>query len=824
MQSKLTLFPSPEELLSNLFSWDTTVDEIYAFPEDDPNFDEDSALEAYEEMIHVVTKPDGTNETALCLAVQLLTKHFYKFPHVHLNVVDAMVALCDRNRPVAVRLHAIRSFLEIVRASNHEKELVEQCRQRVTECIDRLLAKEASAGIRRHVELVKKALTAEPKAAKRTTSKENTQRKANTKETVREKTREQEKPATSNDKKDNGRREKTSKDDRRNPEDREKPSRDERKATGTRDERERERRPSAASDMGAFANSNGQSCPPGPYIFVGGVPRGTMNSDISSFLSAVDPALTSSAVQIKFPKPNAAGYAFVSLSSTRHALEAIRRIKSTEFNGRNLIGDFARGPPCSTLLFLERNGTKSMYEEDAVRDADFASKPSSVWDDLCDELRRYGSMELVSQGKVRFRDPESAKAVIRRHHIVIQNQEFFPVYDPEEQAANDGNRRRRADADSRDNHGRKRQRSRSPERANDRVRPRREDDRDHPRRSSSRDRSVPRSRPEGNRSRYGPSDGDLTKNRERDSVVNDGNRPDREDRGRSRQQRDQWNDRASRDQRENKERESGRSASPRRDVPMRKDGNQGRRSVSPTREGPSNKNDRAPRDHGRSASPPRDKPESRPRDSGTKRSSRKTDDRSIAEIAREQQERQRQQQQQRGRGRDREENNKYKGGAPRSDDRYGPRDRGVARSRSQSNPRSPPRRRDSVDQRGRGRSPTVGSSPRSGQNRERSRSLTRMNGNSTSSRGNASSDRRRAPERERGRARESKRDESPNLRLRSRTPSPVRRDHKHTSPRRRASSEDRDGGSDDERRVNRVTSRDYEEMDELMVDYEEDDD
>lgn len=144
-------------MLGELYGWDAVID--------DPKRDEDDALDAYEEMIQLASRPDdakllaGRPEDALGLAAQLLTKHFFKFPHVHLNVIDVMLALCGAQRPLAVRIHTIRSLIQIVKTPPSDKEpLASECTDRIQDVIAKLVAKEKSGVILRHMNELGKAL------------------------------------------------------------------------------------------------------------------------------------------------------------------------------------------------------------------------------------------------------------------------------------------------------------------------------------------------------------------------------------------------------------------------------------------------------------------------------------------------------------------------------------------------------------------------------------------------------------------------------------------------------------------------------------------
>lgn len=188
----------------------------------------------------------------------------------------------------------------------------------------------------------------------------------------------------------------------------------------------------------------GNRCPPGPYLFIGNLPRDTPSSALADFLLEVDPTMTNGCVQIKQPQWHNTAYAFVSFPSTELAREAIRFITSVKYQGRFLNGNFARGPPCDTLLFMERKDkSMNMMDDNAVREVDFDAYDRSVWEDMCEFLERFGPIQVLRKGKVRFLDVEHAKIVIRKNILMIQDYEIIPVYDPEVQLGNDSSRNKR---------------------------------------------------------------------------------------------------------------------------------------------------------------------------------------------------------------------------------------------------------------------------------------------------------------------------------------------------------------------------------------------
>lgn len=198
--------------------------------------------------------------------------------------------------------------------------------------------------------------------------------------------------------------------------------------------------------------ANALYCPPCPYLFIGNVPINARQAELAAYFMAVDPTLLTSHVQVKFPTrvppstlqatgPRAPyGYAFVGMASTELALDAIRYVRTHPFDGRTLTAYFARGPPCPTLAFVERNkACASMEEDGAVRTIDFA-RDQRLWRRLCETLRAFGAFDEVGAGKVRFRNLDSAKDVIRKHYLVVNGLEIIPIYEPEEQLRYDKTR------------------------------------------------------------------------------------------------------------------------------------------------------------------------------------------------------------------------------------------------------------------------------------------------------------------------------------------------------------------------------------------------
>ncbi|GLD98412.1 hypothetical protein PINS_up007109 [Pythium insidiosum] len=816
-----------EDVLGELYGWDSTIDEVFERAQDDPEFDEDRALEAYEELIHMGGRTDAV-DGVLSLAAQLLTKHFFKFPHVHMNVVDVLAALCGPKRPQAVRIHTIRSFLQIVKAPASEGTLSEPCRQRIVECVDELLASETSNVLQRNLQQLKKALDASTGDVAMTTPSARSPAAASTSgRDSKDAAQPQSSTPTSYDDRNNDRassrddyhhRDKESSsyrgDDRREDrredrrvdrrvdrreddqddhresrrDDRRESRREDRRDDRREDRREdREPRPSShANDSGSNApapvSTSSANCPPGPYIFIGGVPRNATQEDIYDFLADVDPGISPASVQIKFPVRNQAGYSFVNMSSTRHARDAILFVKSTKYNGRLLIGDFARGPPCTTLRFVERRPGRTMYDDDAVRVLYFNEDDDArrLWSQLCEELHSYGDFDELRPGMIRFREADAAKAVIRRHHFVLAGREILPVYDHKEQQANDGTRRRQlahgfalksgrvVGGDERKDY-RRHSRSQSPSRSNgyDDKRGRGRDDRDHRDRDvrveehhqSTRHRSSERGASDANNRsrRFSHREeqavgGETRSHRDWEREQHDRERrePERRDleppkprynrepspqRFPAHSHRDAHHDRAerpyNRDPEPRRDEFRGRRESPDRRRPSEDD--RGRREVERRAPRSRSRSPRALQD--RKAPPPpasprflngrrsqspqpmrrqerRRSPSPRDRmrdgnDSDTRsRRSSKGDDRSIAEIAREQQERQRQMQlqlqQQRGRHGEHDARHAHGHPPPPSSRDFGRYGAPGPRSRSRSPPpvmererRRSPARRDS---------------------------------------------------------------------------------------------------------------------------------
>ncbi|RLN55316.1 hypothetical protein BBJ28_00009158 [Nothophytophthora sp. Chile5] len=502
--------PAAEDVLGELYTWDTVVEDEFSLAADDPQRDEDKTEDAYEQMIHAASSDAA--DPVLSLAAQLLTKHFFRFPHVQLNVVDVLLELCSPSRSQAVRIHTVRSLLQIVKtpsaaaaaetptaATAIAEKNTQLWLQRIDAAVKKLLATEKSPVILRQATPLRHALE---ERLQHTLSQKPIQ----------------------NSRAGNVSRD----DDAASPSQRSrKPLREEKEAVDvvmdagrTPSERKKTKRGDEAASYqppaktartlaaGAFAVLTGpvpnecfhfeqrciltgllalsvgkdvrdepwkkqqqsmtpngsvrvvedearrrpinppttfspRNCPPGPYLFLGSVPRHTSNNEIADFLSAVFPDIESASVQIKQPDRNASAYAFVSLPSAQKAREAIRFVTANKFRGRVVLKvNFARGPPVDTLLFVEKTGEGfSMEDEGYVRDCDFAKYDPDVWAILLQEMEHFGPLDYVGEGCVRFRSVEHAKAVIRRQQFNVKGHEIFPVYDTKAQFAVDSTRR-----------------------------------------------------------------------------------------------------------------------------------------------------------------------------------------------------------------------------------------------------------------------------------------------------------------------------------------------------------------------------------------------
>lgn len=141
-----------EKVLGELYAWDSAIEDDFARPEGER--DEDRALEAYEEIIMAAGASEGDEaaDQVLSLAAMLLTKHFFRFPHVQLNVVNALLQLCGAARAQAVRIHSVRSLLSIVKtpASDFVVPDVDNAIawvQRIDDVVASMRADEASSSV-----------------------------------------------------------------------------------------------------------------------------------------------------------------------------------------------------------------------------------------------------------------------------------------------------------------------------------------------------------------------------------------------------------------------------------------------------------------------------------------------------------------------------------------------------------------------------------------------------------------------------------------------------------------------------------------------------
>ncbi|DAZ93626.1 TPA: hypothetical protein N0F65_003766 [Lagenidium giganteum] len=398
-----------EDVLGALYGWDSIIDDVFELPPTDPEHDEDKALDAYEEVIGTASAPADATDAVLILAAQLLTKHFFKFPHVHMNVVDIMLLLASPERSQAVRIRTIRSLLQLVTPAA-EGAISSACRDKIRDFIQKLMETETSGVIVRHMTQLSKAV------------------KENAAQEAKENSAKNQKPDTSAKKKDSADDTTTANGASRGDGN----DRDVAEDTTDRSRTSDNDRPNAKS-------AAHHSCPPAPYVFLGNVPKNASNSEVAEFLSAVDPSLTPSCVQIKQAPRQNSHYAFVSMASVKMAHRAIEYVSRVKLRGSwNLNANYARGPPCETLVFIEMSDT-----EEVVRSFSFHKCDKYVWDELCDILGRFGPMDVVDVGKIRFHDVEHAKLAIRKHHFTINGMDIVPVYDPEEQLANDATRSRR---------------------------------------------------------------------------------------------------------------------------------------------------------------------------------------------------------------------------------------------------------------------------------------------------------------------------------------------------------------------------------------------
>ncbi|CAI5730245.1 unnamed protein product [Hyaloperonospora brassicae] len=479
--------PAAEDLLGELYAWDSVIEDDSALTSDDPQRDEDKTEDAYEQIIH--TASGDASDVVLSLAAQLLHKHFFRFPHVQINVVDVLLKLCGPTRSQAVRIHTLRALLQIAKtppaAAAASTPTSAACiarkntllwMQNIHDAVQHMLDTEKSSVILRQVTPLRQALEERLPAAA-SDGQEDKSQISSTHDAVetsvasgvssdtspRESTKQPRDEADADDGTESTlldqRESKKAKHDDNDASDaigvtdnskegkivqlnreanNSDPSMDSWKKTssGGRLIEGQGRRPK----FNAYSPRN---CPPCPYLFLGSVPRHTPNEEIVEYLSPVWPSIDGMSVQIKQPDHNATAYAFVSMPSIELAREAIHYVAANKFRGRSFLNaNFARGPPVDTVLFVERTGDDvSMEDKDAVRDFDFSKCDPEVWDVLCQQLESFGPLSFAENGCVRFRSSEHAKAAIRKQLFTVKGYEIYPVYDTKEQFAIDSTRR-----------------------------------------------------------------------------------------------------------------------------------------------------------------------------------------------------------------------------------------------------------------------------------------------------------------------------------------------------------------------------------------------
>uniref|UniRef100_M4BRL9 RRM domain-containing protein n=1 Tax=Hyaloperonospora arabidopsidis (strain Emoy2) TaxID=559515 RepID=M4BRL9_HYAAE len=477
--------PAAEDVLGELYAWDSVIEDDSALTSDDPQRDEDKTEDAYEQMIH--TASGDASDVVLSLAAQLLHKHFFRFPHVQINVVAVLLQLCGPTRSQAVRIHTLRALLQIVKtppaAAVASTPTAAACvarkntllwMQNINEAVQHTLDTEKSAVILRQVTPLRQALaerlprvsdvpeSSTSPSASTTTAMLGTSadlsgqnRDLSPRESTKQ-LREEEDAGDNSDLTLMERKAKLEENDAQHVS----------ISTSTNKEGKivQLNREVSSGDAsldtwkktafsGRFGESEGRrpkinafsprNCPPCPYLFLGSVPRHTPNEEIVEFLAPVWPAIDNMSVQIKQPDHNATAYAFVSMPSIEHAREAIHYVAANKFRGRSFLNaNFARGPPVDTLLFVERTGDDvSMEDKGAVRDFDFSKCEPDVWDVLCQQLESFGPLAFAEIGCVRFRSSEHAKAAVRKQLFTVKGYEIYPVYDTKEQFAIDSTRR-----------------------------------------------------------------------------------------------------------------------------------------------------------------------------------------------------------------------------------------------------------------------------------------------------------------------------------------------------------------------------------------------
>ncbi|KAI9998274.1 hypothetical protein PInf_002649 [Phytophthora infestans] len=453
-----------EDMLTELYAWDSEIEDVPTLAADDTKRDEDKAQDAYEQIVHAATGADAS-DVVLSLAAQLLHKHFFRFPRVQVNVVDVLLKLCGPKRSQAVRIHTLRALLQIVKAPSPPRSAIASARkwmQRIDDSVRHMLESEKSSVILRQVTPLSQAL--EERLQPEFELTKSTHTTARDLDSIVQGLS----PSERNCKKPRDEEDVIGGEDGCAP-----PEREPKKAKhddgvkegkivqlnrdfsngGTprgNDDSSLWKKPLSSSrtvesegrrqKVSAFSPRN---CPPCPYLFLGSVPRHTPSAEIVEFLSPVWPEIDIMSVQLKQPDYNATAYAFVSMPTIEHAREAIHYVHANKFRGRAFLNaNFARGPPVDTVLFVERTGEDvNMEDKDAVRQFDFNKCDPEVWDAMCEQLERFGPLSFAEMGCVRFRSVEHAKAVIRKQLFTVKEYEIFPVYDTKEQFTIDSTRR-----------------------------------------------------------------------------------------------------------------------------------------------------------------------------------------------------------------------------------------------------------------------------------------------------------------------------------------------------------------------------------------------
>ena len=472
--------PAAEDVLGELYGWDSVIEDDSSLSANDPKRDEDRTEDAFEQIIH--TASGDASDIVLSLAAQLLHKHLFRFPHVQINVVEVLLKLCGPQRSQAVRIHTLRALLQIAKttpaaaaastptsAASIARKNTNTWLQHINQAVQTLLDTEKSSVILRQVTPLRQALEERLQPENETQSNENTMIHISDMDDERETTMEPgetslldrnlKKPRDETEEVRDEDYEREPKKTKYDDETRQAPStykegkivqlnRDSNngdlpleswKKPSNFDSRPTENE-GRRSKINAFSPRN---CPPCPYLFLGSVPRHTPSTEVVEFLAPVWPEIDSMSVQIKQPDNNATAYAFVSMPSIELAREAIHYVVANKFRGRVFLNaNFARGPPVDTVLFVERTGEDvKMEDKGAVREFDFSKCDPNVWDVLCQQLERFGPLSFAENGCVRFRSSEHAKAAIRKQLFTVLGYEIYPVYDTKEQFAIDSTRR-----------------------------------------------------------------------------------------------------------------------------------------------------------------------------------------------------------------------------------------------------------------------------------------------------------------------------------------------------------------------------------------------